>query len=136
MWTVGWLHYPDSFSAMLPDVRRRGTSPPADLSLVRQQFRDAVAPVAYVGGWALLASVGTAFVVFTGDTFAFRANGRGEALVPGAVLFVFVAALGVDRHRIALDRWRSSPPGSWPPRCCGPVRAAAAHAARAARAAR
>ncbi|MGH9269997.1 MAG: hypothetical protein ACRDZ2_01855, partial [Ilumatobacteraceae bacterium] len=100
VWTVGYLHYPESYSAFLPgpdtwDVAR------ADLSLVRQQFREAVAPVAYVGGWALLASVGAAFVVFTGDTLAFRANGRGEALVPGAVLFVFVTALGIDDHRIA-----------------------------------
>ncbi len=100
VWTVGYLHYPESYSAMLPGPDTWDVAA-ADLSLVRQQFRDAVAPVAYVGGWALLASVGAAFVVFTGDTLAFRANGRGEALVPGAVLFVFVTALGVDDHRIA-----------------------------------
>ena len=74
----------------------------ADLSLVRDQFQVAVAPVEYVGGWALLATIGTAFVVLSSDVFAFRAHARGEALVPGAVLFVFVAALGADRHRVAL----------------------------------
>ncbi len=74
----------------------------ADLALVRDQFQVAVAPVEYVGGWALLATIGTAFVVLSSDTFAFRAHARGEALVPGAVLFVFVAALGADRHRVAL----------------------------------
>ncbi len=100
VWTVGYLHYPESYSALLPGPGTWDVAA-ADLSLVRQQFREAVAPVAYVGGWALLASVGTAFVVFTGDTLAFRANGRGEALVPGAVLFVFVTALGIDDHRIA-----------------------------------
>ena len=74
----------------------------ADLGLVRDQFQHAVAPVEYVGGWSLLAAIGTAFVVLLGDTFAFRAHARGEALVPGAVLFVFVAAVGADRHRVAL----------------------------------
>ena len=61
-----------------------------------------MAPVEYVGGWSLLAAIGTGFAVLTADTFAFHARARGEALVPGAVLFVFVAALGADRHRIGL----------------------------------
>lgn len=100
-WTVGYLHYPSTFSNLLPGTATWDVAT-ADLALVRDQFRAAVAPVAYVGGWALLASVGTAFVVFAGDTLAFRANGRGEALVPGAVLFVFVIALGVDDQRIGL----------------------------------
>ena len=100
-WTIAWMYYPDTFTAIFPttDTWNIGW---ADLGLVRAQFRDAVAPVAYVGGWSLLAAIGTAFVVLASDTFAFRAHARGEALVPGAVLFVFVAALGEDRHRIAL----------------------------------
>ena len=40
--------------------------------------------------------------MFTADTFAFHARARGEALVPGGVLFVFVAALGADQHRVVL----------------------------------
>ncbi|MGI9052347.1 MAG: transglutaminaseTgpA domain-containing protein [Ilumatobacteraceae bacterium] len=101
VWTVGYLHYPETYGNLLPSMATWDVAS-ADVALVRQQFRDAVAPVAYVGGWALLASIGTAFVVFASDLFAFRANGRGEALVPGAVLFVFVAALGVDEDRIGL----------------------------------
>src|SRR5690606_26968072 len=50
----------------------------------------------------LLAAIGVGFVVLTADTFAFHARARGEALVPGAVLFVFVAAVGADRHRVTL----------------------------------
>jgi transglutaminase-like putative cysteine protease len=100
-WTVGWLYYPSTFAAIFPTMDTWNVAW-ADLSLVRAQFRDAVAPVAYVGGWGLLAGIGTGFVVLAGDTFAFRAHARGEALVPGAVLFVFVAALGADRHRIGL----------------------------------
>ncbi len=101
IWTVGYLHYPATFSSWLPTTTTWDVAS-ADLALVRDQFRVAVAPVEYVGGWALLASIGAAFVVFASDTFAFRAHARGEALVPGAVLFVFVAALGADRSRIPL----------------------------------
>src|SRR5215207_4374022 len=75
VWTVGYLHYPDTYSVMLPGADTWDVAT-ADVALVREQFRQAVAPVAYVGGWALLASIGTAFVVFAGDTLAFRANGR------------------------------------------------------------
>ncbi len=100
-WTIAWLAYPTTFSAIFP-TRETWDIMWADLSLVRDQFQVAVAPVEYVGGWALLATIGTAFVVLSSDVFAFRAHARGEALVPGAVLFVFVAALGADRHRVAL----------------------------------
>ena len=34
------------------------------------------------------------------DTFAFRAYGRAEAVVPTGVVFVFTSALGVDRNRV------------------------------------
>ena len=101
VWTVAWLAYPTTFAAFVPTSETWNTLW-ADLGLVRDQFQQAVAPVEYVGGWSLLALIGTAFVVLSSDTFAFRAHARGEALVPGAVLFVFVAALGADRHRVAL----------------------------------
>jgi transglutaminase-like putative cysteine protease len=101
VWTVAWLAYPSTFAAFVPTAETWNLMW-ADLGLVRDQFQEAVAPVEYVGGWSLLALIGTAFVVLSSDTFAFRAHARGEALVPGAVLFVFVAALGADRHRVAL----------------------------------
>ena len=129
VWAVAWVSYPDTFAAIFP-TRETWDIAWADLGLVRDQFQDAVAPVEYVGGWSLLAAIGTAFAVLTADTFAFHARARGEALVPGAVLFVFVAALGADRHRIGLTLAlvaagfldRGGPAGA--------VRPAAAHVAR------
>jgi transglutaminase-like putative cysteine protease len=101
VWAIAWVSYPDTFAACFP-TRETWDIAWADLGLVRDQFQDAVAPVEYVGGWSLLAAIGTGFAVLTADTFAFQARARGEALVPGAVLFVFIAALGADRHRIGL----------------------------------
>lgn len=69
---------------------------------VRDQFRVAVAPVIYVGGWNVLAAIGMAIAVLLADVFAFRADARAETLVPGGVLFVFVGAVGDDRLRITL----------------------------------
>ncbi|MDQ3468795.1 MAG: DUF3488 and transglutaminase-like domain-containing protein, partial [Actinomycetota bacterium] len=100
-WIVAWVSYPETFGFVFP-TRTTWNVAWADLDLVGDQFAEAVAPVAYLGGWSLLAALGTAAVVLLGDTLAFHARGRGEALVPGVVLFVFVAALGADRHRVAL----------------------------------
>ncbi len=100
-WAIAWLAYPTTFAAVFPS-RDTWDIAWADLNVVRDQFQHAVAPVEYVGGWSLLALIGAGFAVLAGDTFAFHARARGEALVPGAVFFVFVAALGADRHRLAL----------------------------------
>jgi len=43
--------------------------------------------------------IGMALVVLLADAFAFRSAARAEALVPGTVLFVFIAALASDRLR-------------------------------------
>jgi transglutaminase-like putative cysteine protease len=100
-WVILWLNYPDTFTSVFP-TGETFTIARADLALVRDQFPSAVAPVAYVGGWSLLAAIGTGIAVLLGDTFAFRARARGEALVPAGVLFVFVAAVGASRHRVTL----------------------------------
>ncbi len=69
-----------------------------DVDLVRDQFQTAVAPVIYEVGWATLAGLAMIVVIVMADSFAFKAEARGEALVPGGVLFVFIAALGSPRH--------------------------------------
>jgi transglutaminase-like putative cysteine protease len=102
IWVIGFVHYRESYTLMLPtgdtlELFR------AEIELVREQFRTAVAPVIYGGGWDVLAAIGIALTVTLSDTFAFRAYARAEALVPGGVLFVFVAALGFDRSRVALS---------------------------------
>ena len=73
-----------------------------DLRLVWSQFPTAVAPVPGASPFAVVAALALGFVALAADTFAFRALGRVEALVPSAVVFVFTAALGVDRNRIVL----------------------------------
>lgn len=73
-----------------------------DLRLVWSQFPTAVAPVPSEGGFLLAAAVGVGLVALLSDAFAFRAYGRAEAVVPGGVLFVFTAALGTERLRIAM----------------------------------
>ena len=88
-------YYPTTFSLGAADRRHLG-DPRIELDLVREQFRTAVAPVIYGGGWDVLAGHRARDAVLLADVFAFRAEARAEALVPGGVLFVFVAALGDD----------------------------------------
>lgn len=101
VWLISFVHYRDSMSALIPtgetlELFRQ------EIERVRTEFRTAVAPVIYDGGWDVLAAIGVAITVVLSDTFAFRAFARTEALVPGGVLFVFIAALGADRSRIGL----------------------------------
>ncbi len=101
IWLISFVHYRESMTALIPtgdtlDLFQQ------EIARVREEFRTAVAPVIYGGGWDVLAAIGIALTVVLSDTFAFRAFARAEALVPGGVLFVFVAALGADRSRVAL----------------------------------
>ncbi len=98
---VLWQSYASTFSWLLPTSETWSVAR-LELELVRDQFATTTAPVVHGAGWALLAAIGTATAVWLADTFAFRADARAEALVPGGVLFVFVGALGDDRSRIAL----------------------------------
>ena len=98
-WLVAWIYYPDTFSSVFP-LADTWETVRADFRIVRDEFQSTTPPVEYAGGWAFLAGSTMAATVWLADTFAFRAQARGEALVPGAVLFVFVAALGVDERRI------------------------------------
>lgn len=112
---TGWLAIPFTALAMLwvliaqqygatmaRLVPRQATWDQAQLEieLVRDQFQTAVAPVLYGAGWATLAGFALIVVIVMSDSFAFRAEARGEALVPGGVLFVFIAALSSARLRV------------------------------------
>lgn len=99
-WLLAILHYPDTLSGGVVPWSATWDRATAELALVRQQFPTAIAPVAYAAGWVTLSGVALALVLVMADSFAFRAEARGEALVPGGVLFVFVAALGDERLRI------------------------------------
>lgn len=99
IWLIGAMYYRDSYTLLVPTTQTWSDFR-FELDIVGGQFRNAVAPVAFLAGWDVLASVGVAAAVLLADTFAFRAYARAESLVPGGVLFVFVAALGSDRSRV------------------------------------
>ena len=113
--TPGWLAIPICLAAaalviaiaFYPDTLRLGLPTAAtldafrfDVRLVWAQFPTAVAPVPSDSAFTVAAAVGIALVAVLADAFAFRAHGRAEAVVPAGVMFVFTAALGVDRNRV------------------------------------
>lgn len=101
IWLIGIVYHRDTTAAMLPtgdmiEALR------ADIRLVWEQFPKAVAPVPSAGSFAAVAGGFLALAAPISDAFAFRAFGRAEAVVPSAIVFIFVAALGTSRHRIAV----------------------------------
>jgi transglutaminase-like putative cysteine protease len=96
---VGLAYHPETLALGLPtptliDALR------LDLRLVFDQFPTAVAPVPSVGVFAVSAALLLAVCAVVADTFAFRAFGRLEAIVPAGLIFVFTSALGADRYRV------------------------------------
>ena len=98
---VCWQAYPDTLRWFLPTSETWNLFR-TETDLVRELFPTAVAPVPDNAGWAVLAALAMVVVIILADTFAFRAEARAEALVPGGVLFVFVAAVGSNRLRVTL----------------------------------
>lgn len=72
----------------------------SDITEVWSNFSTAVAPVASVGAFAVIATATLALMVPVVDTLAFGALARAEAVLPMGVVFVFVSALGTPRGRI------------------------------------
>lgn len=95
------LFYRGTLTALFP-TRDTFELMRVDLRLVWSQFPTAVAPVPSEGSFLLAAALGIGLISLLSDAFAFRAYGRAEAVVPGGVLFIFTAALGTDRLRIAM----------------------------------
>jgi transglutaminase-like putative cysteine protease len=98
---IAWKYYPDTLNGPFPSSRTWDFMW-SDLQLARDQFPNAVAPVAPIGGFVIAATAASGLAALLSDAFAFRAYGRAEAAVPTAVLFVFAAALGIDNHRVLL----------------------------------
>jgi len=92
-------YYKATMAGMLPSSRTLRLMR-IDVRLVVEQFPSAVAPVPSVGNWVVAATAALALCAAMSDTFAFRAMGRMETIVPTGVVFVFTAALGTDRHRV------------------------------------
>lgn len=98
-WLLCWVNFRPTMSGILPTADT-WEALRSNLDAAGKDFRTSVAPVAYAGGWSTLASLALAAAVYLSDIFAFQARARGESLVPAGVLFVFVAAVGIDRERL------------------------------------
>lgn len=61
---------------------------------------DVVPPVDPESGFGLAALAALGLSAVLADSFAFRFGGRSEAFVPATVVFVVVAAVGIDRLRV------------------------------------
>jgi transglutaminase-like putative cysteine protease len=96
------VHYRETLTVLLPTGRTFDLLS-VDVRLVLRQFPTAVAPVPSRGNFAMAATAGIGLAAMFSDTFAFRAMGRVEPVVPSGVLFVFASALGTDNHRIAVS---------------------------------
>ena len=71
-----------------------------DLAFVLDQFATAVAPVPSGDGFAPITAATLGLCAVLADTFAFRALGRVESVIPTGALFIFTAALDDHQHRI------------------------------------
>lgn len=98
-WLLAWRYFPDTLNGVVP-LTDSWHAASADFRVARADFRTVSAPVDHTVAWGFVGAVAFAVTTWLSDTFAFRANARGESLVPGAVLFVFIAALGVDERRV------------------------------------
>jgi len=94
-----WIHVRDTLWFGLP-LGRTWTEISARMGSSADLLGDVTPPLEFTTGFGLAAglAVGTAAVL--ADAFAFRAAGRGEALVPSSVVFAVVAIVGEDRHRL------------------------------------
>lgn len=99
---VALVYYRDTLTGPLPSGRTFELLR-IDARLVVDQFPTAVAPVPSVGSYAVATAIAVALCAALSDTFAFRALGRLESVVPSGVIFVFASALGTDRHRVVLS---------------------------------
>ena len=96
---LGLIYFRDSTRFGLP-TRDTIESFRVSMRLVWRQFPRAVSPVPSEGSFAVAATTALGLCAWLADTFAFRAFGRAEAVVPAGVVFVFTSALGIDRNRV------------------------------------
>jgi hypothetical protein len=77
IWLVAFVHYRESMTVGLPNGDTLELFR-LEIERVREEFRTAVAPVIYGGGWDVLAAIGMALTIVLGDTFTFRAFARAD----------------------------------------------------------
>ncbi len=96
---VGMLYFRSTLFGVLPT---RATWDAVWISLTDAfgLFRTTVAPVPSDGGFGVATAIAMGTVAGLADTFAFRAFGRIESIVPCGLLFALGSSLGVDRNRL------------------------------------
>ena len=67
-----------------------------------QQVGEVVPPLPFQSGFGIAAMLSLVFVAVVSDSFVHRAAGRLESLIPSALVFIVVSAVGVDRSRVAV----------------------------------
>jgi len=96
---IGLIYFRDSTRFGLPTTETIDQFR-ISMRLVWRQFPRAVSPVPSEGSFAIAATTALGVCAWLADSFAFRAYGRAEAIVPTGVVFIFTSALGVDRNRV------------------------------------
>ncbi len=95
---LSWLLLPATTAYGVPTTATLAEAG-AQLSAALATFREVVAPAPVEPGFVLASAIGVWVIAFVADTAAFRAGATVEAVIPGATLFVFGAALGAPRQR-------------------------------------
>jgi transglutaminase-like putative cysteine protease len=95
----GWVYYGDTLAFGLPS-RLTWRTARAELDAAWAEVGTIVPPVPHAAGFGLAAALSLGLAALLADAFAFRGRGAVEATVPAGVVFIAVAAVGVDRNRI------------------------------------
>lgn len=98
---IAWLRLRDTLWFGLP-LGRTWNATTSQLSAAADLVGDIKPPISFDSGFGLAACLAIGAVALLSDAFAFRAAGRGEALVPSAIVFTVVTVVGEDRDRVAL----------------------------------
>jgi transglutaminase-like putative cysteine protease len=94
-----WVFYSDTLRYGLPSRDTFGIGR-TELNAAWQQVGTVVPPVPHEAGFGLAAALALAVAALLADAFAFRGRGAVEATVPAGVVFIAVAAVGIDRNRV------------------------------------
>lgn len=95
----GWVYYGDTLAFGLPSRLTLRTAR-AELDAAWAEVGTIVPPVPHAAGFGLATALALGLAALLADAFAFRGRGAVEATVPAGVVFIAVAAVGVDRNRI------------------------------------
>jgi transglutaminase-like putative cysteine protease len=95
----GWVYYGDTLAYGLPSRLTLRTAR-AELDAAWAEVGTIVPPVPHTAGFGLAAALSLGLAALLADAFAFRGRGAVEATVPAGVVFIAVAAVGVDRNRV------------------------------------